>query len=478
MYAILNERIALRAYQLVPYSYITKTSKIPNKLSKEEFDILIKADGKQDITLDEIAKTLLEKGAIKQCEKNEFSLSDWQVFRNYDNRLVHSMNFQITGLCNYNCLHCFNAKDNERLQSQMTYEQVIDVLDQAKNCGITAITLTGGEPLIHKNIREIIKAIYERDMFVDEINTNGAFITQDFLDFIKSFNYPTLMKISFDGVGFHDLIRNHTGAEKLAIEAFKLCIKNGFPVMAQVNVNKNNISSMPKTIELLDSLKVNVIRIIRTSESPRWQQNNGQSLSVKEYYDSMLDLMADYIKKPRFSVIVVWHFLTINPMSKQYSMDAISDVRLSKPLCGRARGMVDVAANGNVYPCLQMSGAMDERGIVLGNVFKDGFHNIFQSESEYMKYVCMSIEQKASLNGKCQNCEYLKHCGTGCPAMSLAFSIIEENKFDYTYPDKMRCYFYENDYYHKVLKALNTYKCMSSLYNFKKIDMKTIKKNA
>ena len=44
--------------------------------------------------------------------RGEENLTDWQKYRHCENRYFPKVNWMITGKCNYNCLHCFNAADN------------------------------------------------------------------------------------------------------------------------------------------------------------------------------------------------------------------------------------------------------------------------------------------------------------------------------------------------------------------------------
>lgn len=60
---------------------------------------------------------------------------------------------------------------------------------------------------------------------------------------------------------------------KDALRAIRLCTANGFRVMVQTNVHQINLHTMLSTAKLMDELGVEVMRIIRTSESPRWIQN-------------------------------------------------------------------------------------------------------------------------------------------------------------------------------------------------------------
>lgn len=86
------------------------------------------------------------------------------------------MVINITERCNFNCLHCYEAVDNEIPRNEMSLENVRKLLKEAADCGIQNIKITGGEPLIHKDFLEIVKSVYENGMTVDRINTNACFI--------------------------------------------------------------------------------------------------------------------------------------------------------------------------------------------------------------------------------------------------------------------------------------------------------------
>lgn len=452
---ILNPNIALRSWWRAPYAYYVKGQASAQKLTKDEFELLSLCDGQTDINDSELLQKLVNMRIISPCEKGEKTLDPWQKMV-CDNRYFPAMNLMITGKCNYNCLHCFNASDNSPLMAEFSLEEAEKLLDEAQMCGINAFTITGGEPMCHKDFLPIIEGIYKRGMFVEELNTNGFYINQAMLDRMKEIGCNPLVKISFDGLGHHDWLRNRKGAEEDALRAIKLCVENGFRVKAQTNVHRRNIESMLATARLLDEMGVQEMRIIRTTEAPRWNENgNGATLDLDEYFDKMLDFAREYISEEHKMTIDIWQFMTIFPKSKSYGLRAVAccegEYKATRPVCPGNRGMIAVAANGNVFPCLQMSGYYEAKNDILGNVKQSGLRPILQM-GRYLAEVCTTVGELAEKNEECRNCPYFKYCAGGCRAVGLALT------GDKMGVDLSKCLFYKKGYYEKVVHAMGNFR--------------------
>ncbi len=454
---VLNPNIALRSWRLVPFAYYIKGERNAQGLKKEEFELLSACDGKTDLPNEEespIVRRFLANGFIHKAEHGE-ELSEWSKPRICLNRYFPAMNWMITGKCNYNCIHCFNAADNAPLMSEWSMEEANRLLDQAHDCGINAFTITGGEPMLHKNFFDILDGIYARDMFVEELNTNGYFINQKALDRMKAIGCVPLMKISFDGVGYHDWMRNHKGAEKTALRAISLCLENGFPVKVQTNMNRRNSNSMLQTAEMFDSMGVNEMRIIRTTEAPRWVQNAGDAaLTLEEYYDESILLWQQYAAGNHKMNLTVWQVGTLYPMTKYYSLTAVNSCagkyRSNAPVCKGNRGMIAVAANGNVFPCHQMSGYYEQHKDVLGNVKQESLQKLL-SVGRYIDEVCTTLGTLREKNEKCGKCRYFECCNGGCRAIALALT------GDKLGVDPSKCLFWEKQYDKKIASLLRDY---------------------
>ncbi len=450
---ILNPNIALRSWRRVPYAYYVKGMRNAQGLKKEEFEFLSVCDGKTDIPEaenNELIEKFLRSGFISEAD-NEATLSDWSRPCFCDNRYFPAVNWMITGKCNYNCLHCFNAADNAPLMKEWSLDEAEKFLDEAAECGINAFTITGGEPMCHKNFFEIIKGIYDRGMYVEELNTNGFYLDREAVNRLLSLEYRPLIKISFDGIGYHDWMRNCRNAEEDALRAIKLCTENGLDVKIQTNVNRQNLDSMFATAEMLDEMGAKEMRIIRTSEAPRWVENaHGMTLELTEYFDKMLEFTDMYIKSNHKMDIDIWQFLTLDPQYKEYRLRPVEcrmgEYRDSLPVCRGNRGMIAVTAGGDVFPCMQISGYYEAHNDYPGNVKKDGLKKLIQ-QSRYLDEVCTTVGQLASINEKCGKCQYFKYCVGGCRA--LAFALTDDKLGS----DPSKCVFFNNGY-HKKIEAL------------------------
>lgn len=457
---ILNNKLALRSWWLVPYAYYIRNEKNAIGLKKEQFEILLKCDGKTEIDDSEALQGLVKQGFCRIAENGE-ALTEWQKHKKCDNRYFPAMNWMVTDRCNFNCLHCFNAADNCRMHDEYTLEEAERLIAEAEACGINAFTITGGEPMLHPHFMDIIRSIYAHGMYVFELNTNGHFLTQKILDEMKALGCMPLMKISFDGVGHHDWLRNRKGAEEEAIEAMKLCIKNGFTVKAQTNIHRLNKDCILETARLLDSIGVNEMRVIRTSESPRWAQNAGNAcLTLEEYFNSMLTLIEAYSKTDCKMRLSTWQFADVYPEQKMYSVRAIAcsldRYRDSLPVCGGNRSMVAVAADGNLYPCHQMSGWYRTQNDVLYNVKQDGLSAALR-QGKYLNEICTTLGDLKNANSECAECEYFKYCLGGCRAFGILFG---GNKMG---SDRSKCLFYRGHYYKKLAEVLSEYQTYTEL---------------
>lgn len=457
MYYRVNDNIALRGWKDVPFAYYVKGKHNARRLTSREFFCMLLCNGSTDLEPNDTLNRLERRGLVSPCEKDD-APSTWSVFRRCDNAHVPKMNLMITGRCNYNCPHCFNAADNAPLMTEWGLEDLVRLFDQAQACGVHSVMLTGGEPMLHPRFMDAVRGIHARGMFVDKINTNGYFISKEALDDLHALGCNPLMKISFDGLGHHDFMRGAPGAEARTLHAIELCIENGFRVSAQIQVNKVTAGSLDETLRCLDDLGVSSARLIRTSESDRWLANaSGATLSIEEYYTTMLEACRRYSEQDHAMELSVWQYLSLFPKSKSYCLVpgrfADGAYRDEHPRCLGNREMIAITSAGEVVPCMQMSGYFAKRGISLGNVRERPLGDILASEA-YHHVACDTAGDLRRRGGKCSACRHFERCAGGCPALAMILPGGERDEVDSIGADPSKCLFFEGGWQQRTKEAL------------------------
>ena len=452
--------IALRGWQLVPHAYYMRGGGTARSLSEEEFEVLQKCDGKTNISPSSLLDTLVARRLCAPAAAGE-TLSPWQRFRFCDNRYFPGVNWAITGKCNFNCRHCFNAADNAPSMSEFTWEQCLELIRQLDECGVQNAALTGGEPMIHPRFMDICREFEKRGMVTDELTTNGSFITGEMLEEFGSFRVKPLFKLSFDGLGSHDWFRDKTGAEKDVLEKIKLLRKKGFRVKVQTNVHRGNLDTILPTAKLMDSLGVECMRVIRTTEAPRWEEKGGDlCLSISEYYDFALDFVRKFLEEDMTMQVDIWQAFQLWPRQRAYRHRPVevsaSKYRDSFPVCRGARGQIAITPEGDILPCNQLSGLFKKHGICMGNVFRTPLRELL-SGGEYLKSVCYTVGELRKENPKCQVCRHWKLCMGGCRAIGYLFG------GSYTSHDPFKCVYFDN-YMHQFAALFDeSWRCVDEL---------------
>ncbi len=463
MYCRIHPDTALRSWKDAPFAYYRRFEPYAKRLTPEEFECLLQCDAENDLSPEGTVGQLIERGLAEPCRKGEHP-SEWSKLHSYDHRYVPAMNLMVTGKCNYNCRHCFNAADFSPLMSEWKLEDLCRLLDEAQGCGIHAITITGGEPMLHPHFMDILAEIMKRDMFVYELNTNGHFISGELLGQMKRNGCRPLMKISFDGIGFHDWMRAKKGAQEHALRAISECVEHGFRVKVQTQVNRVTYRSIPETVDCMEAMGVENLRLIRTTEGGRGALDKGKlCLSFEEYYEKMLALAKEYTGSEHRMLIEIWNFMVLYPEQHAYEIIPVicpeGKYRSSMPVCRDSMGMIAVNSEGDVLPCLQMGGTLKALGIQMENLHETSLSSIIKKGFHH-DTVCLRVGEFRHMNDKCSSCRFFPYCCGGCRALGLAFS---GKKADMLGADYSKCRFFENGWYDRITKTLSGWTNLSPM---------------
>ena len=445
---ILNSDTALRTWSDFPYACYRGGAPLPYALSRSDFLALLRCDGTQELAPSPRLQNLEARGYIHVAAPGE-SLSRWQRYRAFPNVFFNGLSLEITERCNYRCRHCFNIADSSTLQQELRLDEIEAYLEDACECGVKNVTLTGGEPLLHPDFLEIVRLIVKKGLCFHALNTNGARITDELLDQISALGCTPLIKISFDGFGFHDWMRCCEGAEARTLDAIRRCVAKGFRVKVQTNMNRRNMGTIAQTLARLDEMGVWKTRIIRTTEAPQWYAQAGDAcLTWSEYFEESLNIVREYSRGDHSMSLHFWMFLTLNLPERSYRCDKVRSsgqkTFADNYLC---KNRLEVGANRELYPCLQMSGAMQSNGITMGDLSQQSLRELLHS-SDYINIVTSRVQDKISVNEECAACPALKYCCCGCPAISL---LMHRRYFG---RDESACIFFRNGYYEKISETL------------------------
>ena len=102
------------------------------------------------------------------------------------NRNINYMRLSITEKCNYKCRYCISDNCN-KLQNELSFDELYDICVAAVECGINKIRITGGEPLLRKGVVDFCSRL-SRISGLNElaITTNGSLLKEYASDLIRA----------------------------------------------------------------------------------------------------------------------------------------------------------------------------------------------------------------------------------------------------------------------------------------------------
>ena len=168
------------------------------------------------------------------------------MFCEHQNRIV--LQFHITGRCNLRCKHCYRTEGDVET---LSYDDVISVIDQfiafrkkynslnkIKKRG--HINLTGGEPFVREDIKDIIRYLGKcQSQITYGILSNGSFIDKETIELLKE-TKVSFVQLSIDGdKSAHDNLRAQ-GDYARVFKTAELLEKSGIRTYISFTANKEN----------------------------------------------------------------------------------------------------------------------------------------------------------------------------------------------------------------------------------------------
>ena len=131
-------------------------------------------------------------------EKLHIDLLDFDQTRRKEwisQRKPFSVLFELTSRCNMNCIHCYLK--NNHISEELSYDEIIEIIDILYEKSILFLTFTGGEVLTRKDFIDIYLYAKKKGFLV-EVFTNGYLINKQLIEIFKKYP-PLLVDISLYG---------------------------------------------------------------------------------------------------------------------------------------------------------------------------------------------------------------------------------------------------------------------------------------
>ena len=158
--------------------------------------------------------------------------------------------FELSPLCNMDCKMCYIKMSKEKQESiarLRTNEEWLNLAKEARDEGMLFLLLTGGEPFLVKNFKELYIELHKMG-FCISINSNGTMIDEEVIEWLKK--YPP-MRINMTLYGASDetyerLCNNPKGFTQVT-KALSLLKENNIQVKLNCSVtpyNKDDLKEM------------------------------------------------------------------------------------------------------------------------------------------------------------------------------------------------------------------------------------------
>jgi len=360
--------------------------------------LLSLCDGTNSIS--DILDAFAETNGIDEAMKAKYFFDEAIMSGIFEEPILHTtpikkeqqklslVQFSIVSRCNLNCNYCYATDRVENAHPKMQLDDYKRVVDDVTAYSVgTKFTLTGGEPLLNKDVFDIAQYIRSKGSPVDLL-TNGTLITPDNLDKLK--DAFVKVSISLDGSTQerHEMFRGRGSYEK-TMRAIDLLDSHGVPCRLSMTVNRLNIDDVESMAQKYGN---------HLSFQPLFPAGNAKkseediSITGREYY---------YALKNAFGV---------NPMG--YCESTLSAARAKRRCkCAVGGSELSISETGDVYPCQLLHYPQ----FLIGNIHNKPVSELHQSSS----VVSMCSEMVVDNIDGCKTC-FLKYvCGGACRARSF-----------------------------------------------------------
>ena len=298
------------------------------------------------------------------------------------NEFLRSIHIEIADACNERCIHCYipNERKNNVIDSSLFYR----IIEEGRKMNIIHVTLSGGEPLLHKDILGFLKKCRKLELSVNVLS-NLTLLTDDIISEMKKNSLLSVQVslYSMDAV-VHDSITKLNGSfEKTKAGILRLC-DEGIPVQISCPIIKQNKDSYGDVLH--------------------WGWAHNIAVAIEPVIFATYDHSGCNLEN-RLSIEEVDDVLTVQ-MQEGYA-ESIRKTAKDKekltendPICSVCQYSFCVMASGKVFPCAGWQ----------NNVIGDLNHQTVQEIWETSEKIKKLRQIKRSQFSQCVDCKDRGYC--------------------------------------------------------------------
>jgi len=258
--------------------------------------------------------------------------------------------FQFNYSCNFRCIHCSaNRFMNKRKARSFTVDDAKNLAEQADELGLARFVMTGGEPLIAKELDEFVEAI-NPDKFYINCDTNGWLLDNKKARHLKNIGIDRI-QLSIDSLNpeEHDSFRNRKGAFEKALRAVDAAVDAGLDIFIQTVATKQRLYS-EEFVRFIEYFNKRDIGVFVSFAKP---------VGV---WEGKFDVMIDKKDIIYFERELETKYNVFSHLTPAYGLNMG---------CHAVKGMISITQYGDVMPCPYIH-------VSLGNVFEEPLEKIIR----------------------------------------------------------------------------------------------------
>ena len=296
-----------------------------------------------------------------------------------------SVIWEITYACNQKCEYCI-AEAGTPLPDELSRDEIDKILDELIELQVGLINITGGEPLLKKDIALHIARRASQNGIELELLTNAMLVTPETAQELYDAGVRCA-QVSLDCVHpeVHDRQRGVEGAWKKAVEGIKALRNAGIKVMAAAVMDMENMEYFEETRQFLREI-ADTVKMGPVLPMGRGEYNG--CLLISEMHYRLMEL------------------------KNTTEENQLTDFIFCKERCSIGTTPV-IAPNGDVYPCMLTK----YEELKLGNVRETSLHSIYKDSGLLSELFNCSVDKIEP----CNTCWNRYYCGGGCRGCAYAY---------------------------------------------------------